>query len=125
MKKSDYRGLPLDLVGDVARAMSLALSTHKAEVRAEGGDADYWRYVDANHRYLMAAAAIKALRGQPCVRCEAVEQLLRDVLEAVAQQQGVSLESQVNPGEPARNYELMDAIGIGHVLGMTHARGVE
>jgi hypothetical protein len=42
----------------------------------------------------------------------------RTVLEALAQRDGVSLESDVEPGQPARNYELADRLGIGHIFGI-------
>jgi hypothetical protein len=45
--------------------------------------------------------------------------LMREVLEAVCVRDGFSLESSVNPGEPARNYELALRLGIGHVFGLT------
>ena len=43
------------------------------------------------------------------------DRLLRDVLEALCVRDGISLESSVVPGEPARNYELTERLGIGHV----------
>ena len=49
---------------------------------------------------------------------EAAVSLVRDVLEALCRRDGLSLESAVEPGEPARNYELGDRLGIGHVFGL-------
>jgi hypothetical protein len=43
---------------------------------------------------------------------------MREVLEAVCVRDGFSLESRVNPGEPARNYELALRLRIGHVFGL-------
>lgn len=48
----------------------------------------------------------------------AAESLIRDILEALCQRDGLSLESTVEPGEPARNYELADRLGIGRVFGL-------
>ena len=49
---------------------------------------------------------------------QAVHGLIRDVLEALCRRDGLSLESAVSPGEPARNYELATRLGIGHVFGI-------
>lgn len=46
------------------------------------------------------------------------DQHLRRVLESCAVVKGVSLESSVEPGQPARNYELALRLGIGHVFGL-------
>ena len=52
-------------------------------------------------------------------RAEKVERdLVRTILVAVCERDGLSLESSVNPGEPARNYELALRLKIGHVFGM-------
>jgi hypothetical protein len=45
-------------------------------------------------------------------------QLIRDILESLCRRDGLSLESAVVPGEPARNYELALRLGIGHVFGL-------
>lgn len=44
--------------------------------------------------------------------------LVRDILESFCRRDGLSLESVVVPGEPARNYELALRLGIGHVFGL-------
>lgn len=44
--------------------------------------------------------------------------LLRDTLEALCDRDGLSVESSVVPGEPARNYELAMRLGIGQVFGV-------
>ena len=44
--------------------------------------------------------------------------LVRDILEALCRRDGLSLESGVLPGEPARNYELALRLGIGSVFGV-------
>ena len=49
---------------------------------------------------------------------EAAASLVRDILESLCRRDGLSLESAVVPGEPARNYELADRLGIGHVFGL-------
>lgn len=58
----------------------------------------------------------RALAGQ-----QAADGLIRDILEALCSRDGISLESSIpgaEPGEPARNYELGDRLGIGHVFGL-------
>lgn len=49
---------------------------------------------------------------------DAAAQLIRDILEALCQRDGLPLESNVEPGQPARNYELALCLGIGHVFGL-------
>jgi hypothetical protein len=44
--------------------------------------------------------------------------LIREILEALCRRDGLPLESSVDPGEPARNYELAMRLGIGHVFGI-------
>lgn len=45
--------------------------------------------------------------------------LVRDILEAVCERDGISLASAVEPGEPARNYELALRLRIGRVFRLT------
>jgi hypothetical protein len=49
---------------------------------------------------------------------QAADRPVRDILEALCRRDGLSLESTVTPGEPARNYELASRLGIGHVFGL-------
>jgi len=49
---------------------------------------------------------------------EASVGLVRDILEALCRRDGLPLESTAEPGEPARNYELGDRLGIGRVFGL-------
>lgn len=49
---------------------------------------------------------------------QAAEGLIRDILESLCRRDGVSLESSITPGGPARNYELADRLGIGKVFGL-------
>lgn len=42
----------------------------------------------------------------------------RDILEALCRRGGLSLDSDVEPGRPARNYELALRLGIGEVFGV-------
>lgn len=44
--------------------------------------------------------------------------LVREILEAMAVEQGVSLESDIEPGQPAPNYKLAIRLGIGQVFGV-------
>ena len=48
-------------------------------------------------------------------------ELVRAVLEAVCERDGISLESSVEPGKPARNYELAMRLKIGKVFGLREA----
>lgn len=50
------------------------------------------------------------------IQAEVALELLRDVLEALCRQRGLSLDSEAEPGRPARNYELADRLGIGEVV---------
>ncbi len=49
---------------------------------------------------------------------QAADSLIRDILESLCRRDGLSLESAVVPGEPARNYELAGRLGIGRVFGL-------
>jgi hypothetical protein len=49
---------------------------------------------------------------------QATAALLRDILESLCRRDGLGVESAVEPGEPARNYELAARLGIGHVFGL-------
>jgi hypothetical protein len=65
------------------------------------------------------ATGVAGDRNDPRLVSEQVSQdLLRAVLEAVCVRDGLSLESTIEPGEPARNYELAERLGIGHVFGL-------
>lgn len=46
------------------------------------------------------------------------EILIRDILEALCRRDGLSLDSDAEPGRPARNYELALRLRIGHVFGL-------
>ena len=45
-------------------------------------------------------------------------ELVREILVALAERDGVSLDSEADPGTPARNYELALRLGIGKVFGL-------
>ena len=49
---------------------------------------------------------------------EAAQSLVRDILEALCRRDGLSLESSVAAGGPARNYDLALRLGIGRVFGI-------
>ena len=53
----------------------------------------------------------------------ALEGNWRDILEALCRRNGLSLESAVEPGEPARNYELALRLGIGRAFGIQETPG--
>ena len=44
--------------------------------------------------------------------------LVREILIALCERDGLSLASDVEPSEPARNYELALRLGIGRVFGL-------
>lgn len=49
---------------------------------------------------------------EKCPICHTGNRILREVLEAVCRRDGVSLESGFYPGQPARNFELAERLGI-------------
>lgn len=53
----------------------------------------------------------------------AADALIREVLEALCRRDGLTLESSVVPGEPARNYDLALRLGIGCVFGLKEGSG--
>lgn len=64
------------------------------------------------------AAKPFAATYDPAASAAAADDLLRDVLVAVCERDGLSLESDAEPGEPARNYELAVRLRIGRVFGL-------
>ena len=56
---------------------------------------------------------------------EAGDKLIREILEALCLRDGLTLESSVVPGEPARNYDLALRLGIGHVFGVGETPDME
>ncbi len=48
----------------------------------------------------------------------ASDRIVRDILESLCRRDGLSLDSSVEPGGPARNYDLALRLGIGHVFGL-------
>lgn len=59
-----------------------------------------------------------AVAGHGYAEEQAADSLIRDILESLCRRDGLSLDSAVVPGEPARNYELAGRLGIGHVFGL-------
>lgn len=55
----------------------------------------------------------------------ASDRIVRDILESLCRRDGLSLESTIEPGEPARNYALAERLGIGHVFGLNDAPAPE
>jgi hypothetical protein len=49
---------------------------------------------------------------------DAATALVRDVLVALCERDGLALDSAADPGRPARNYELAIRLGIGRVFGL-------
>lgn len=68
------------------------------------------------------SAAWESIVTMPEWRTRQAESLVREVLVAVATRDGLSLESSAEPGTPARNYELGQRLGIGHVFGLVDER---
>jgi hypothetical protein len=64
------------------------------------------------------AGPLEAENERLSARLGAADAFVRDVLEALCRRDGLPLESAVTPGEPARNYELADRLGIGGVFGL-------
>lgn len=54
-----------------------------------------------------------------CIGCVVTTSVLREVLEAWCERDGLSLDSTADPGTPARNYELMIRLGIGRIVGVS------
>ena len=54
---------------------------------------------------------------------QASADLVRAILEAVCERDGIPLESSAEPGEPARNYELALRLKIGKVFGLRETEG--
>lgn len=72
-----------------------------------------------------AGAQVSAIPRQlrEFASAEAANAAVRDVLEALCVQQGISLDSAADPGNPARNFELAMRLGIGHVFGIAGGSG--
>jgi hypothetical protein len=79
-----------------------------------GGD-DCWCRTDCG------AERCQAGEPQPAPELATADRLVRDILESLCRRDGLSLESTVVPGEPARNYALAERLGIGHVFGLLDA----
>lgn len=47
-----------------------------------------------------------------CPLCHTTSTIMRNILEAVCRRDGISLESHIEPGHPARNFELAERLGI-------------
>jgi hypothetical protein len=54
-----------------------------------------------------------ARHEEQCPICHTANHILRKVIEAVCCRDGITLESDVDPGHPARNFELAERLGIG------------
>lgn len=54
----------------------------------------------------------------PAPELAAANHIIREILESLCRRDGLSLESTIEPGEPARNYALAERLGIGHVFGL-------
>ena len=59
------------------------------------------------------------------IEVQANAQMLREVLEEMCKLQGLPLESSFDPQQPARNYELMERLGLPEWLVMGKQRPAE
>jgi len=95
------------------------------------GDFEAWEDVPPGQRERLEAAGQDVLKLGACphgdqaaeitrlrARIEADDGQFRDVLEALCDRDGLSLESAAVRGQPAANYELADRLGIGRVFGL-------
>lgn len=62
---------------------------------------------------------IHARHEEKCPLCHTNSQIIRSILEAVCRRDGVTLDSGIEPGQPARNFELADRLGIGGAFNET------
>jgi len=53
-----------------------------------------------------------AVHEDDCPICSTSTATIRSILEAVCRRDGISLESGIEPGQPARNFELAERLGI-------------
>jgi len=59
-----------------------------------------------------------AIPPEAAISAQVDADLVREILVAVCERDGLSLESSTEPGEPARNYELALRLGIGRIFGL-------
>lgn len=59
----------------------------------------------------------------PALEAAVAVQLVNDILRALCERDGLSVESEVEPGKTARNYELADRLGIDLVQPRRFATG--
>lgn len=55
---------------------------------------------------------VHASHEEKCPLCATNNKLIREILEALCRRDGISLESGFYPGEPGRNFELAERLGI-------------
>lgn len=68
---------------------------------------------------------VHAQHEEKCPICHTGSQILRNVLEALSRRDSLGLESGVEPGHPARNYELAERLGISEAFNRTEPDGTE
>jgi len=68
-------------------------------------------------------AAASMIAEDAAAERAASARLVREILVALCNRDGLSLESDAEPGEPARNYELALRLGIGPVFGLGDSHG--
>jgi hypothetical protein len=86
------------------------------QARDSGGQLD----LDSLPDVVELPAAEFASQGhrRPGPELEATQAVLRNALEALCRRDGQPLDSDAEPGAPARNYELALRLGIGEVFGL-------
>jgi hypothetical protein len=86
-----------------------------------------WIAATAGMRGAFPAAFAGGSLSAGDARAEAAAQastgLVRSILEALCERDGLPLDSAADPGTPARNYELADRLRIGRVFGTGPASG--
>ena len=81
------------------------------------------RVLDSAYEQTCRAERAEEKVGRLEISVAAGDELIRDILEALCRRNGLSLESAVEPGEPARNYELALRLGIGRAFGIQETPG--
>lgn len=97
----------------IAVAIS-GMNEHDIAVCADMDPADLGAVLDGSRKVKMLELALICEATDVPFEAIVPTDLLRSVLEALCEKQGISLESEW--GGPARNFELIERLGVGHVL---------
>jgi hypothetical protein len=104
----------------LALALEAAAPVLREHWADESEQVRYWKRKAAAAAFVNNAAEerIEGLQAKAEAAVQAGDDLVRAILVAVCERDGLPLESGVVPGEPARNYELALRLGIGRVFGL-------